>query len=429
MIPLLLPVVPAGLTWLTAVYTSRSYLRARQDLRVAAYWHSTVLLAAALTVVVPAVYLAIDRTLGLPNAARWIGNSLILIAAYRQDALYTSLLGGSPHAWRRHRQLLVYLVLTLGLMAWMLSLAHLRVSTASFDMRGVSPPLIAYRLLYLAFFALVLVRMIRSCVQYGRATNDATVRLSAALDIVGAAWAIVYLVATLLEVVLPASASVATRLNTTIQVSILFAVVFLLAGTTIPSWGPRVGVPALMRQRRMLVAYWRLRSLWRTLVAEAPAVILPVPVRWQSALFEPETLDLLLYRRVIEILDAWRQLDGIREMHEAVTASSKQARRLDAPGPAHAHDKPAHRGRGASATDAETSGENIERHARTDAHHLVETLQYLRRHPGRHEANQPLERGMMTAYRPTTYVEQLRYLERVARYVRAERRRQAVQQR
>ena len=33
MIPLLLPVVPAGLTWLTAVYTSRSYLRARQDLR------------------------------------------------------------------------------------------------------------------------------------------------------------------------------------------------------------------------------------------------------------------------------------------------------------------------------------------------------------------------------------------------------------
>jgi hypothetical protein len=80
-----------------------------------------------------------------------------------------------------------------------------------------------------------------------------------------------------------------------------------------------------MRQLRMLVAYWRLRSLWRTLVAEAPAVILPVPVRWQSALFEPETLDLLLYRRVIEILDAWRQLDGIREMHEAATAAPRRA--------------------------------------------------------------------------------------------------------
>jgi hypothetical protein len=36
---------------------------------------------------------------------------------------------------------------------------------------------------------------------------------------------------------------------------------------------------------------------------------------------------------------------------------------------------------------------------------------------------------MVTAYRPTNYVEQLRYLERVARYVRAERRRKAVQQR
>src|SRR5690348_9781787 len=125
MLPILLPVVPAGLTWLTAVYTGRSYLRARQDLRVAAYWHSTVLLAAALTVVVPAVYLAIDRALGLPNAARWIGNSLILLAAYRQDGLYTAMPGGSPHAWRRHRQLLFYLMLTLALMAWMLSLARL----------------------------------------------------------------------------------------------------------------------------------------------------------------------------------------------------------------------------------------------------------------------------------------------------------------
>jgi hypothetical protein len=239
----------------------------------------------------------------------------------------------------------------------------------------------------------------------------------------------VYLVATLLEVVLPANVSVAARLNTTIQVSILFAVVFVLAGSTIPSWGSRVGVPALMRQVPMLVAYWRLRSLWRTLVAEAPAVILPVPVRWQFALFEPETLDLLLYRRVIEILDAWRQLDGLREMHEAVTVSSKHARRSDAPRPAHAHDEPAHRGHGASPTDAETSGEHLERSARTDAHHLVETVQYLRRHPGRQEADQPLERGMMTAYRPTSYVEQLRYLDRVARYVRAERRRLGVHQR
>jgi len=116
-------------------------------------------------------------------------------------------------------------------------------------------------------------------------------------------------------------------------------------------------------------------------------------------------------------------------MNETVTASSKQARRLGAPGPAHAQDEPAHRGRGANATDAETPGVNLERYAHTDAHHLAETLQYLRRHPGRHEADQPLERGMMTAYRPTSYVEQLRYLERVARYVRAERRRQAVQQR
>ncbi len=262
-IPLLLPVVPAGLTWLTAVYTGRSYLRVRQDLRVAAYWHSTVLLAAALTVVVPAVYLAIDRALGLPNAARWIGNSLILLAAYRQDGLYTAMPGASASAWRRHRQLLVYLVLvlTLVLMALTLSLAHLRVSTPSFDMRSVSPPLVAYRLLYLAFFALVLVRMICSCAHYYRASRDATVQLAMVLDIVGTGWAVLYLVATLGEVLLPPGAPVAARLNTAIEMSILVAVVFVLAGSTMPSWGPRAGVPMLMRQVRMFLAYWRLPSL------------------------------------------------------------------------------------------------------------------------------------------------------------------------
>ena len=429
MLPLLLPVVPAGLTWLTAVYTGRSYLRARQDPRVAAYWHSTVLLAAALTVVVPAVYLAIDRALGLPNSARWIGNSLILLAAYRQDALYTAMPGGTPHAWRRHRRLLVYLVLTLALMAWMLTLAHLRVSTPSFDVLSVSQPLIAYRLLYLAFFTLVLARMITSCLHYLRASQDATVKLAMVLDVVGAGWAIIYLLATLLEVLLPANASAAARLNTTIQICILLAVVFILAGSTVPTWGPRAGVPALMRQLRMLLAYWRLRSLWRVLVAEAPTVVLPVPGRWHSALFSPETLDLLLYRRVIEILDAWRQLDGVRETHEAVAASSTRAPRAGALGPVHAHDEPAHRGPGASETYAQMSGERLERSARTDAHHLVETVQYLRQHPGRQEADQPLEQGMMTAYRPSNYVDQLRYLERVARCMRAERHRQLIQQR
>lgn len=48
-----------------------------------------------------------------------------------------------------------------------------------------------------------------------------------------------------------------------------------------------------------------------------------------------------------------------------------------------------------------------ERYARTNAHQRVETLQHPRRHPGRQEADRPLMRGMLTAYQPTSYVEQL----------------------
>ena len=93
-----------------------------------------------------------------------------------------------------------------------------------------------------------------------------------------------------------------------------------------------------------------------------------------------------------------------------------------------APDEPAHAGRIVDAMDAQTRGEALERCARTDAHHLVETLQYLHRHLCYQGADQPLVRGMVTAHQPTSYVEQMHYLERAARYVRAARRRQAVQQ-
>lgn len=378
-------------------------------------------MAAALTVLVPAVYLAIDRSLGLPNAARWIGNGLMLIAAYRQDGLYDAMPGGSSSAARdRHRWMLVYLVLTLGLMAWMLALAHLRVSTVSFDIRRVSPVLITYRVLYLTFFAVVLVRMISTCSRYRRTSHDATVKLAMVLDMVGAAWAIVYLVATLLVALLPGSAPAAAPLRITIQVSILFAVVFLLTGTTISIWGPRVGVPTLLHQVSMLLAYRRLSFLWHALVAEAPTVVLPMPVSWRSALLTPETMDLLLYRRVIEILDAWRQLDGIREVNEAVIAASARASLSGATIRTPAPNEQTYGTQGASATDAQSPPEALERRAQTDAHHLMETLQYLRQHPGHQEVDLSPVRGMVTAYRPTTYVEQMHYLERVARYVRME---------
>src|SRR5262245_5749455 len=69
---------PSILAWAAAAYKLPAFCRQRRDPTVRAFWLSILLMALALTALVPTVYLAIGHLSGVPNLARLLSNTLAL---------------------------------------------------------------------------------------------------------------------------------------------------------------------------------------------------------------------------------------------------------------------------------------------------------------------------------------------------------------
>lgn len=406
--------VAALLVWATAAYTTRHYLRSRANVYIAAYWRAQIFLALALTVSVPAVYLWIDDHLGMLNASRWIANALILLAGYFLDEFFIAVTHGSPAAWRTHRWALLYLLATLGAMALLLWRADLSYESVAFELPRINAALIVYRMVFLAFFTFITIRLIVSCSRYRAATMNPTIRFGMQAMIVGGYWGIVYIGSTMTVVLIPSKFWLEPLLQVVVNLSILIAVLCILAGVNLPTLGQRLGILATIQHLRYLHAYWRLRKVWQMLTARVPFVVLPTSITWYAAVVKPQDMEFLLHRRVIEILDAWRILAGVP------ATSPTSAERID--------QLPASGGVGQvdltgqsvpKLWDVRVHGQMSEqssqmrRQAREDAYYLQQLAtasadkdhRWLR-DPGR--KNDPMR------YQPATYAEQLLYLETVA---------------
>ncbi len=411
--------IAALLVWATAAYTTRHYLRSRTDIYIAAYWRAQIFLALALTVSVPAVYLWIDDHLGILNASRWIANALILLAGYFLDEFFIAVTHGSPAAWRTHRWALLYLFLTLGAMAWLLWRANLSYESVALEFPQVNAALIVYRMVFLAFFTFVTIRLIVSCSRYRAATMNPTIRFGMQAMIIGGYWGIVYIVSTMAVVLIPSKFWLEPLLQVIVNLSILFAVVCILAGVNLPTLGQRLGILSVIQHLRYLHTYRRLYRLWHMLSARAPSVVLPTSITWYVALVKPQDMEFLLHRRVIEILDAWRILDGVS------ATSSASSERIDQPPPS---------GGTAQTGLADQSvpklwdvrmderlseqSSRMRQQAQEDAYYLQQLVSAEKDHrwlcdPGRQ--SEPMR------YQPATYAEQLVYLESVADALRQKR--------
>ena len=66
----------------------------------------------------------------------------------------------------------------------------------------------------------------------------------------------------------------------------LFLCVLGMAGSfifsTLPTWNPRLGGPAVARIVVSASAFWRLAPLWRAVTGAVPEVILPAAVLWRD---------------------------------------------------------------------------------------------------------------------------------------------------
>jgi hypothetical protein len=92
------------------------------------------------------------------------------------------------------------------------------------------------------------------------------------------------------------------------EVLIAVSAALLVIGSTMPSWGPRVGIPALYRWAERYRACRRLYPLWRALCEVDPGMALvPPPPAWRDAMIVRD-LGFRLYRRVVEIHDGQLEL-------------------------------------------------------------------------------------------------------------------------
>ncbi|HEV2236609.1 MAG TPA: MAB_1171c family putative transporter [Ktedonobacterales bacterium] len=300
-------VLSAALIWAATLVALPRYLHARHDVRLAAAWRAIALLAAAMSLLVPAVGRPVDRLLRLPNASHWVANGLVLGTAHAVDEFLYALEHGTAGTRARRLVTLGMLLSAVGLLALLLWRARLTTEVATFTpatLGRVPPSLVGYQLVYALPFCAVAVRLAQSGWRYARTSRDVTVSLGATLSAVGALWAIAWFLLGFVALMLPPTRAL---FGLPVLCSVM-AVLCTTVGVTLPVWSRRVGLHALLQQAATLRSVLRLQSLWRQVTAAVPEAVLPTTLSVREAFGHPEDLDLLLNRRVVEILDARRYL-------------------------------------------------------------------------------------------------------------------------
>lgn len=246
------------------------------------------------------------------------------------------------------------------------------------------------------------------------------------LAMVGAGlFALGVIVTTMAEPLLPATSSAVYPLRVLLELCVLgMAITFIFS--TLPTWQPQLGGPAVARFVVSVSAYWRLSPLWRAVTNAVPEVVLPTALSWGDVFRHPSDSDVLLQRRVVEILDGWRVLLGAEvepaesesrgamltyltgaggtssaTFRGSVRSSTLGEQIVEA---AHATQRRLRSMRAAAARDADRLSAALSAKA-TPA--LNENLADKRKSIA--------DQNALLSFQPRTYAEQVRYLELVAR--------------
>lgn len=409
------------------IYATSRYLRVRRDFYLRNAWRATILLSFGLILSVHAVTAGFDRWLGVPNAARWLENGLIAWSGYYADRVHVAMVHGIAASRRQHRWIAAWLaavVIALALLLWRARLPEL----ATFSLPTPNPWLVLYRLVWLSFLTFVVVRLIVYNRRFGQITPDPVIRLTTLAMVVAGVFALGVIVTTMAEPLLPATSSVVYPLRALLELCVLgMATSFIFS--TLPTWNPRLGGPAVARFVVSASAYWRLSPLWRAVTDAVPEVILPTALSWGDVFRHPSESDVLLQRRMVEILDGWRVLLGAEptESHSrgamlsrltgagaqgtlsatfrgSVRGSTLGEQIVEA---AHATEQRLRAMRAAAARDADRLSAALSAEASPTAAPASSGRLAVRRQDS-------ADANTLLSFQPQTYAEQVRYLEFVA---------------
>ncbi len=303
------------LAWAVVAYKLPSLLRSPKDLAKRSYWLSLFAMAAALTVLLPQVYLWVDRVTSVPNLSRLLGDGLGVVAAWAGQSLLLYANYPVTAARPRARKLSWALVLVLVLMAACFALAPAQPEDRTFTGHYTHlPTILAYRLVFLAWLGLAMVNFTRLSWRYAHVSQRPSLRVGFRLVAVGGVLGLGYVVNEALR-------SGTTYVNVSDPLPAARLSQFLIAGfmttgligTTMPAWGPYVGIPTLVGWLKAYRSLRRLFPLWLALYQASPQIALFPPASLLSDILAWRHLRFRLHRRVIEIRDGELMLRPYRD--------------------------------------------------------------------------------------------------------------------
>jgi hypothetical protein len=185
-------------------------------------------------------------------------------------------------------------------------LAPVHHEAADFWQRyGTAPFMLEYRVLYLAYLGLAVINIVRHSWHYAGMADRPSLALGLRFVAIGGLLGSGYVAHESLRAaaLTVGMHSAILESDTLTRVLIASSVALMVAGVTMPAWGPRFLIPALYERLSGYRSYRQLYPLWKALYRANPEIAL---LRPRSALVDAlmiRDLDFRLYRRIVEIRD------------------------------------------------------------------------------------------------------------------------------
>lgn len=302
---------PAVILWLGTAYTLRPFWRDPRNPGHRNLWLTFVFLAAAITVLLPPVYLGIDHVTTIANLSRLLSNGLTLLACWALQAFLSHVSGAARNNRGEVRRNGWLLVGALIIMTALFLTAPVPVESLDFIQRyGDASHILEYRLVYLLYLGLSQVTLTRLAWRYAQVAESPSLRLGLRIWSFTGAIALayvandgLYLIFRRLGLAYPIHNPAALD-----QVLVALALSIGAVGVTMPSWGPRVGIPRLYRWMNDYRSLRRLYPLWFDLCQSNPDIALIPPPGVLGDVLDVRDVGFRLYRRTVEIRDGWLAL-------------------------------------------------------------------------------------------------------------------------
>jgi hypothetical protein len=248
----------------------------------------------------------LDRLAGIPNLARLLGHSFIMLTAWNARTTLSYVNYPFEEARSRVRRHGAILVVALTFMVVLFGLAPVDEETIQFmSMYATAPFILEYWLVFLGFLGVALFDIVRLDLAHAARADNPALKLGLRTVALGGIVGLGYVVNEGLYV-LGAQVNATYPLGDKDMVTTVLVAggtSLMIIGSTMPAWGPKVG---LLAAARWLDRYQTLRvlyPLWTDLYRVSPEIALAPPSSSLTDALSLRDQNIRLYRRVVETRD------------------------------------------------------------------------------------------------------------------------------